>query len=30
MPPATGLPPYLWGGAVILGVLVFLLWQWRI
>lgn len=29
MPPATGLPPYLWGGAVILGVLVFLLWQWR-
>lgn len=29
MPPATGLPPYLWGGAVILGVLAFLLWQWR-
>lgn len=29
MPPATGLPPYLWGGALILGVLAFLLWQWR-
>lgn len=28
MPPATGLPPYLWGGTVVLGVLVFLLWQW--
>jgi carbon monoxide dehydrogenase subunit G len=30
MPPATGLPPYLWGGAVVLGVLVFLLWQWTL
>jgi hypothetical protein len=29
MPAATGLPPYLWGGAVILAVLAFLLWQWR-
>ncbi len=26
--PATGLPPILWGGALVLIVLAFLLWQW--
>lgn len=26
--PTTGLPPLIWGGALVLGVLVFLLWQW--
>jgi carbon monoxide dehydrogenase subunit G len=30
MPPATGLSPWIWGGALIAGVLVFLLWQWGI
>jgi carbon monoxide dehydrogenase subunit G len=26
--PATGLPPILWGGALVLIVLAFLVWQW--
>jgi carbon monoxide dehydrogenase subunit G len=28
--PATGLPPILWGGALVLIVLAFLVWQWGI
>lgn len=27
--PATGISPLVWGGALVLAVLVFLLWQWR-
>lgn len=27
--PATGLSPLVWGGGLILAVLVFLFWQWR-
>ena len=26
--PATGLPPLVWGGGLVLAVVVFLLWQW--
>jgi hypothetical protein len=28
LPPPGGLSPLLWGGGVILAVLLFLVWQW--
>lgn len=27
--PSGGLSPYLWGGALVVAVLLFLIWQWR-